>query len=142
MWIKHIFLSLFGFTAGLSIAAGTFAFIIMIGVIPRIFGRSHTGEHIMCYENAVLLGGVIGNILSVFLDLRIPLGRPLLIIFGFCAGIFVGSVAVALAEILQALPILFRRVRVKEGLPWLMVFMALGKMVGGFLYFFGHLAAN
>lgn len=96
----------------------------------------------MCYENAVLLGGVIGNILSVFLDLHIPLGRPLLIIFGFCAGIFVGSVAVALAEILQALPILFRRVKVKEGLPWLMVFMALGKMVGGFLYFFGNLAAN
>ena len=53
-----------------------------------------------------------------------------------------GSVAVALAEILQALPILFRRVKVKEGLPWLMVFMALGKMVGGFLYFFGNLAAN
>ena len=142
MWVKHIFLSLFGFSAGLSIAAGTFAFIIMIGVIPRIIGRSHTGEHIMCYENAVLLGGVIGNILSVFLDLRIPLGRPLLIIFGFCAGIFVGSVAVALAEILQALPILFRRVKVKEGLPWLMIFMALGKMVGGFLYFFENLAAN
>lgn len=142
MWINHILLSLFGFASGIAIAAGTFAFIIMIGIIPRVIGRSHTGEHILCYENAVLLGGIIGNILSVFLDIRIPLGRPLLIIFGFCAGIFVGSVAVALAEILQALPIFFRRVKIKEGLPWLMIFMALGKMVGGFFYFFCDIAAK
>ena len=142
MWINHIFLSVLGFAAGLSIAAGTFAFIIMIGIIPRFIGRSHTGEHTLCYENAILLGGLVGNILSVFLDIRLPLGRPLLIIFGFCAGIFVGSVAVALAEILQALPIFFRRVKVKEGLPWLMIFMALGKMAGGFYYFFYDMAAK
>ena len=62
MWINHILLSLFGFASGIAIAAGTFAFIIMIGIIPRVIGRSHTGEHILCYENAVLLGGIIGNI--------------------------------------------------------------------------------
>ena len=76
------------------------------------------------------------------MGIRMPLGRPLLIIVGFCAGIFVGSVAVALAEILQALPIFFRRVKIKEGLPWLMIFMALGKMVGGFFYFFCDIAAK
>mgnify|MGYP000568657776 FL=1 len=142
MWIRHIFLGLFGFAAGIAIAAGTFAFIIMIGIVPRIAARSKTAKHTLCYENAILLGGLSGDILSVFLDLQIPGGRPLLILYGFCAGIFVGCVAVALAEILKALPIFFRRVHVKEGLPWLILFMAIGKMLGSYFYFFFDMAAQ
>lgn len=142
MWIRHIFLGLFGFAAGIAIAAGTFAFIIMIGIVPRIAARSKTAKHALCYENAILLGGLFGDILSVFLDLQIPGGRPLLILYGFCAGIFVGCVAVALAEILKALPIFFRRVHVKEGLPWLILFMAIGKMLGSYFYFFFDMAAQ
>ena len=109
MWIRHAFLGLFGFSAGIAIAAGTFAFIIMIGIVPRIAARSNTAKHTFCYENAILLGGLCGDLLSVFLDVQIPGGRPLLILYGFCAGIFVGCVAVALAEILKALPIFLRR---------------------------------
>ncbi len=142
MWIRHIFLGLFGLAAGIAIAAGTFAFIIMIGIVPRIAARSKTAKHTLCYENAILLGGLFGDILSVFLDLQIPGGRPLLILYGFCAGIFVGCVAVALAEILKALPIFFRRVHVKEGLPWLILFMAIGKMLGSYFYFFFDMAAQ
>lgn len=142
MWIRHIFLGLFGFAAGIAIAAGTFAFIIMIGIVPRIAARSKTAKHTLGYENAILLGGLSGDILSVFLDLQIPGGRPLLILYGFCAGIFVGCVAVALAEILKALPIFFRRVHVKEGLPWLILFMAIGKMLGSYFYFFFDMAAQ
>ena len=73
--------------------------------------------------------------------MQVPGGRPLLILYGFSAGIFVGCVAVALAEILKALPIFLRRVRMKEGLPWLVLFMALGKMLGSFFYFFFDMAA-
>lgn len=142
MWIRHIFLGLFGFAAGIAIAAGTFAFIIMIGIVPRIAARSKTAKHTLGYENAILLGGLSGDIFSVFLDLQIPGGRPLLILYGFCAGIFVGCVAVALAEILKALPIFFRRVHVKEGLPWLILFMAIGKMLGSYFYFFFDMAAQ
>mgnify|MGYP002681463490 CR=1 FL=1 len=130
MWIRHAFLGLFGFSAGIAIAAGTFAFIIMIGIVPRIAARSNTAKHTFCYENAILLGGLCGDLLSVFLDVQIPGGRPLLILYGFCAGIFVGCVAVALAEILKA------------GLPWVVLFMALGKMLGSFFYFFFDMAAQ
>ena len=142
MWIRHAFLGLFGFSAGIAIAAGTFAFIIMIGIVPRIAARSNTAKHTFCYENAILLGGLCGDLLSVFLDVQIPGGRPLLILYGFCAGIFVGCVAVALAEILKALPIFLRRVRMKEGLPWVVLFMALGKMLGSFFYFFFDMVAQ
>lgn len=135
MWIEHIFLGFVGLTAGAAVAAGTFAFLIMLNILPRIIGKSHTGKEIYCYENAVMLGGTCGSILSVFLNIRIPFGSLFLCIYGIGAGFFVGCLAVALAEILRTFPIMFRRLRIKTGLCLIMVSMALGKM-GGSLFFF------
>lgn len=73
--------------------------------------------------------------MSVFLNLRLPLGPLLLCVYGLSAGIFVGCIAVALAEILNTFPIMFRRIGLKTGLPWVMLFMALGKSAGAFYYF-------
>ena len=56
-------------------------------------------------------------------------------VYGISAGVFVGCIAAALAEILNTLPILFRRTKIKRGLPWIMTAMALGKMCGGLFYF-------
>lgn len=36
MLIEHIFLGFCGLAAGLAVSAGTFAFLIVIGVIPRM----------------------------------------------------------------------------------------------------------
>ena len=41
-------------------------------------------------KRMILLGGVVGNIISTYSDMSMPAGRILLILFGFCAGIFVG----------------------------------------------------
>ena len=54
-------------------------------------------------------------------------------------GIFVGCIAVALAEILNTFPIIFRRFQIKEGLSWIMLFMAFGKCAGAFWYFGHHM---
>ena len=59
---------------------------------------------------------------------------------GICAhgtdGILVRCIAVALAEILNTFPILFRRLYINRGLSGVMIAMALGKMAGSFYYFF------
>ncbi len=136
MWTSHILLGILGLIAGTAASAGTFAFIIIVGVIPRVVGKCKRAANTLIFENAVILGGIIGNLLSVFLDIRIPLGTLLLCVYGVCAGIFVGCIAVALAEILNTFPIMFRRFHLKMGLAWVMVMMALGKMCGSFYYFF------
>lgn len=141
MLIKHIFLGLCGTAAGFAVSAGTFAFLIVIGVIPRMVGKCNRAAETMHFENAVILGGIFGNLASVFLNLRFPFGRPFLCIYGLSAGIFVGCIAVALAEILDTFPITFRRIGLKEGLSWVMIMMALGKCTGSLYYFLGHLAA-
>lgn len=142
MWIRHLFLGFTGLAAGSAVAAGTFAFIIVIGVVPRMIAKCSLAKHTVLFENMIVLGGIVGNLVSVFTGIPIPVGHWILVLFGFCAGIFVGCIAVALAEILNTFPILFRRFQIKEGLPWVMLFMALGKSAGSLYYFWMHMAAE
>ena len=47
MLIEHIFLGFCGLAAGLAVSAGTFAFLIVIGVIPRMIGKcSDSGRNL------------------------------------------------------------------------------------------------
>ena len=115
-----------------------FSFIISIGVVPRIIGKSRTAKDIVAYENAVILGGAAGNIFSLF-PVSAPLGIGAVIVFGLSAGIFTGCLAVALAEILNTFPIMFRRFGIKEGLSLMLFFMALGKALGALYFYANHM---
>ena len=44
MWVNHVILALMGLFAGFAVSAGTFAFLIAIGVIPRLIGKSNTAR--------------------------------------------------------------------------------------------------
>lgn len=140
MLSEHILLGFIGLCAGLAVSAGTFAFLIVIGVIPRMIGKCNRAAETIHFENAVILGGIFGTVMSVFLQIRLPLGPLLLCAYGLSAGIFVGSIAVALAEILNTFPIVFRRTGIKTGLFWVMLSMALGKLCGSLYYFINRIA--
>ena len=142
MLAKQLFLALCGMTAGGATAAGTFAFVIIIGVVPRLIAKFKRAEDAIIFENTIMLGGVTGSILSLFLNLRIPFGNLLLLLFGFSAGIFVGGISVALAEILNTFPILFRRFHIKRGLFWVMASIALGKLWGALFFFIAGMSAR
>jgi len=138
MWMKEIFLGFVGLASGAAISAGVFSFIISIGVVPRIIGKSRTAADIIVYEDAVLLGGTFGNLFSMF-SWQLHLGIWLVVVFGLSAGIFTGCLAVALAEILNTFPIMFKRFGIKEGLSWLLFFMALGKSFGALYFYANHM---
>ena len=139
MFLKHILLGFLGLAFGGAVAAGTFAFVIVIGVVPRMIGKCNRAVSTLGFEQAIILGGILGNIVSVFLQMHIPLGQVLghifLGLYGFSAGLFVGCIAVALAEILNTFPILFRRAKLKVGLQWIMWARAVVKTCGAFYYF-------
>lgn len=136
MWVRHLFLGFLGLTSGLAVAGGTFAFINAISVVPRIIGMSRTAKQVLIYENMIILGGILGNIVTVFTDLAIPFGRPMLVLFGFGSGIQVGCLVMALAEIMNVFPIMFRRLKLKIGLSCVITSLAAGKVLGGLLYFY------
>lgn len=66
MFLKHILLGFLGLAFGGAVAAGTFAFVIVIGVVPRMIGKCNRAAGTRCFEQAIILGGILGNIVSVF----------------------------------------------------------------------------
>ncbi len=134
MFLNGVAMCIIGLCAGTMVAAGTFAFIVMIGIFTRMADRTHTSAYISIYENAVILGGAIGNILFIY-NVRLPLYGAGLVLFGAFSGIFVGSLAIALAEVLKVFPILVARIKLIEGLPILVLSVAAGKAVGSLIQF-------
>lgn len=140
MFLKSLFLIFVGLCSGIGIAAGTFAFLLVIRVIPRMVQKAKLEHKIIYIENVVFRGILFGTILSLFAWkkkwLFALLGRSILTIAGVSAGIFVGCIAVALAEILDTFPIFFRRLHLKDDVGTVMLFvMAIGKMLGSLFYF-------
>ena len=144
MLLRFAALLLVGFSAGIGVSAGTFAFLLVIHVIPRIIQKTKLERKVIFLENTIITGILLGTLLSLF-DwsggwLPALWGNLLLLIFGSAAGVFVGCTAIALAEILDTFPIFFRRLRIQENRAWILIFsMAIGKSLGALLYFwFGY----
>ena len=163
--LENIFLAVLGACAGFGVSGGVFTTLIAIGLVPRFAGKTHTAEHILIYEEMVVFGTLIGGIITVFLPfIKVyewagdgwttkgmfyegifswawyPIvGTFALLIFGLFAGIFVGCLAIAIAEMLDSIPIFARRSRFRHGIGIVILCMALGKTLGSLLYFFKDL---
>ena len=135
MWAEQIILAVIGLSSGAVVAGGLFAFLIELGVIADFADRTHTADHILLYEDAAALGGIVGNLFFLF-HVPIPFGQWMLPLFGLLAGMFVGCWSMALAEILIVLPIFVRPLKIVSYISAFILSMALGRGVGAVLYFF------
>ena len=135
MFIKMVILAFIGLCAGGIIAAGIFAFLAIIGVFPRIIGKSGTKKYIFMYETFIILGGTLGNVLDLY---EFPIwagGTWTLAVFGAAVGIFVGCLAMSLAETLKTLPVMNRRIHLAVGIQYVILAIGMGKLVGALIYF-------
>ena len=135
MWIKQLFLGFFGLCAGGMTAAGVFAFLAMIGILPRLIGKTGTKRQTRLYETMMILGGSLGNAADLF-PVPLPAGKWALAAFGGAVGIFVGCLVMSLAETLKALPVMNRRIRLAVGFPYVVLCIGIGKMLGSLFYFY------
>lgn len=139
MWIiKQAVVFLIGIAGGIVTAAGVFALITVIGMIPRMAGVTRTGHRIHVYELAIIFGGGIGNLIDIY-NISLWIGTIGLIMFGICSGIFVGCLVMSLAETVDVFPIMMRRCRLQVGTCAFIVALALGKMIGAFVFYRWHL---
>jgi stage V sporulation protein AB len=132
--IKHAFSIIIGFSSGVVIAGAVFAFITIIGVVPRLAQKTGTQNHIKIYEIAIMSGGILGTLAGIIKP-HIPVGSLVVMVIGLCIGIFFGCLAMSLAEVLNVIPILSRRGRVQRGMFFFVLAIALGKMAGSLFYF-------
>ena len=153
MWnsFRYVLLILCGASFGLLAAAGVFTVFAAVGLIPRFAGKTHTARHVLLYEELVIAGTVVGGFVSIFerychldalftlLGLSQAVARgvetALMVCIGLFAGMFVGCLALAIAEMLDSIPIFSRRVGFRHGLGVAVCAMAAGKLIGSLLYF-------
>lgn len=133
--IKYAVIILLGLSGGVIVAGGMFTALFTVGLIPRFAGKTHTGSHVMIYESAVVFGTILGNLNSLY-EYSLPFGNILLGFFGFFSGIFVGCLALAIAEALNGIPIFARRINFRRGLGIGILALAFGKGIGNIIYFF------
>lgn len=122
-----------GLGAGIVVSGGVFALITALGIVPRLVERTETRQYISLYENCIIFGGILGTLLT-FWYIPIPLGKAGLAISGLFMGMFVGSLVVALAEFINVLPIMNRRLKLPGGIAYIIVTLGLGKSIGSLLY--------
>ena len=154
--MRILFLILMGAGFGLLASAGVFTVFVAVGLVPRFAGKTHTASKILVYEEMVVFGTLVGGFCSIFPEYsqfaawgqqHFP-GQQVLIenlgiiaqaVCGLSSGMFVGCLALAIAEMLDSFPILARRVSFRHGLGLAILSMALGKVFGSFWYFLAEL---
>lgn len=149
-------LALAGFSFGLLAAAGVFTVLSAVGLVPRFAGKTHSAKEIWLYEDMVMVGTIVGCICSVFhrylqvgswLEEKFlglgwlweALGQGFLGVSGLFYGMFVGCLALAIAEMLDSIPIFTRRISFRHGLGCAVLAMAVGKFCGALFYFWQEL---
>ena len=150
--MRSLLLGIMGGSFGFMASAGVFTVFVAVGLVPRFAGKTHTASKIFLYEEMVIWGTILGGIDSIFPELIQPayflkshfpnltevvnifgyLGQA---VFGMFAGMFVRCLALAIAEMLDSIPILARRVSFRHGLGFAILGMALGKVAGSLYYF-------
>lgn len=70
MFLKEALLLLVGLAAGSTVAAGVYAFLAVIGVYPRLMGKTAMASKgkIFLYETMIVLGGLLGNVADLFTE--------------------------------------------------------------------------
>ena len=157
---NQLFLALYGVSAGLLVSAGIFTVLLAVGMAPRFIGKTHTAKKVFLYENCIAWGAMISTFFTaipvfahagswvrksvlermvvdreVFLRGADIVGEIVLGISGLFMGMFVGCLALAIAEMLNSIPIFARRTSYRHGLGIAVLAVAIGKMLGSLYYF-------
>lgn len=130
--IKNLLIIFIGIGGGILEGAGLAAFIALLDIIPRLAQLTKTNRFVRTYETVITISAVCISF-SLFIKLSLNLNKYFLIPIGLCFGIYIGLLAGALAEVLNVLPVLERRLGIKKYVYYPIVAISLGKIVGSLI---------
>lgn len=154
--LNGIFLCVLGANFGLLAAAGVFTVLTAVGLVPRFAGKTHTAKKVFLFEEMVIFGTILGSFISVFPEysqiglflqesvpdltpLWLKLGQAAQIVIGLFSGMFIGCLALSIAEMLDSIPIFARRISFRHGIGLAILSVAIGKLCGSLYYFWTEL---
>ena len=129
----RLFLIIFGLSAGIMVGAGVVALLILVGIIPRMAQITKTKSFINYYEKILVIGTLLGSLISIQ-NISISIGRIGVLILGLSYWIYIGFLSSGLAEILDYIPIVSRRLKIPTlYLKYIIISLLIGKVIGAMI---------
>jgi stage V sporulation protein AB len=125
-------LLLIGLGGGLAVGSGLIAFITVLDIIPRLTQLTNGRRYVKWFEWA-LVGGALFFTLIDFFHVVCNLPVFATVLFGLLAGVFVGTLAAGLTEVLNVFPIFAKRLNMEGRIVLLLMAMVFGKIIGSLL---------
>jgi stage V sporulation protein AB len=118
-----------GLAGGFAVGSAFVALLIVLDIVPRLVQFTRAHRRSWAFESALLCGSMYFNCADFF-HWSLPLPKITLLVPAIFQGVFVGMLAAALTEVLNVIPILTKRLKLKPYLFALLLAMALGKVAG------------
>lgn len=118
-----------GLSAGIIVGNAVAAFFTLLGFVPRLIQNSDTLLFIKWYERALIFGMTIFS-LMLYTNFTFKSNMYILIILGLFLGTFIGLFSSALAEVLNVIPVLTKKLELKDYVFYLLIAIGLGKIIG------------
>jgi stage V sporulation protein AB len=133
-----LLLAFIGLGGGLAVGSGFVAFITVLDIIPRLTQLTNAHSYIRAMEWALVAGALFFTLIDFF-DWGARLPTWITAVYGLLAGIFVGTLAAGLTEVLNVFPILAKRLHMDGSLFYLLMAVVFGKVTGSLLQWLLHL---
>ncbi|KXZ39388.1 stage V sporulation protein AB [Alkalithermobacter thermoalcaliphilus JW-YL-7 = DSM 7308] len=130
--MKEGLLILMGFSEGIVVGSGVVALLTLLDIIPRLCQITRSYSYIGLYQIILIVSTFLGSMFSL-MNYSLKLGIYFLVFSGFSYGIFVGMLASALAEAVDVIPIIGRRLNIDKYMKYIIISLILGKSFGSIL---------
>lgn len=121
---------------GLTVGAAAALVISVLGVVSQCAAVSGTRRFIPLYGKVVCLGAFCAASFHLSGFSGVPEALPLLVLYTFFAGVYLGVVLSALAEVLNIFPVLSGKLKLATCIRVLVFVLAAGKVLGVATYYF------
>jgi stage V sporulation protein AB len=127
--LQGLLLGLIGLAGGFAVGSAFVALLIVLDLIPRLVQLTRAYRRSSVFESGILMGALYWSCADLF-NWSFKLPANLLLLPAIFQGLFVGMFAAALTEVLNVIPILAKRLKLKPYLFSLLIAMVLGKVTG------------
>ncbi|QMV44321.1 stage V sporulation protein AB [Cohnella cholangitidis] len=127
--LQWLLIGVIGLAGGFSVGSAFVALLIVLDLIPRLVQLTRAYRRSSIFESSILFGSLYWICADLF-DWSYKLPTKLLLLPAVFQGLFVGMFAAALTEVLNVIPIVSKRFKLKPYLLPLLMAMVLGKVTG------------
>ena len=131
--LGRILVVLIALGGGITVGGALAAFLTLIKLLPRLLQLTETRENLNLYQNIFTFGSFIFVILY-FNNFNLGLSNIIAALLGLIMGVFVGLFSSALAEVLNVIPVLTKKLKLEDEINYIIYTLTFGKVVGS-LYF-------